>query len=190
MSRDRRSGLDGALVLIVGLALGATLLPGARALADDAPSPLLRQTRAESDAKSSGCLTCHVGIEPMHETGTVKLGCTDCHGGDAKPSPGSAARGSAEYQAAMAAAHVAPRYPDKWGAKNDSGEISSANPIRSYTLLNHESPEFIRFFNPGDLRIASETCGVNGCLRIRSRKSTAGRPSRRSAAPRTHAVGP
>src|SRR5437870_886973 len=103
MSRDGRSGLGGALVLIVGLALGAPLLPGARALADDAPkdapSPLLRQTRAEADGKSSGCLTCHIGIEPMHETGTVKLGCTDCHGGDAKPSPGSAARGSAEYQA-------------------------------------------------------------------------------------------
>ena len=31
---------------------------------------------------------------------------------------------------------------------------SSANPVRSYTLLNHESPEFVRFVNPGDLRVA------------------------------------
>jgi len=161
MSRDRRSGFakgrrDGARVAIVALVLGLTLVPGARTrAADDAPSPLLRQTRAEQDAKSAGCLTCHVGIEPMHETGTVKLGCVDCHGGDAKPAAGSAARGSAEYQAAMNAAHVAPKFPDKW--------TSSANPIRSYTLLNHESPEFIRFFNPGDLRVAPETCGVTGC---------------------------
>src|SRR5512143_1213267 len=104
MRRDRRSRLGAALVAS-SLVLGWTLLNGARTLAaEDAPSPLLRQTRAEADAKSSGCLTCHVGIEPMHETGTVKLGCTDCHGGDAKPTPGSAARGSAEYQAAMAAA--------------------------------------------------------------------------------------
>ena len=28
-------------------------------------------------------------------------------------------------------------------------------------MLNHESPEFIRFFNPGDLRVAATTCG--GC---------------------------
>ena len=31
--------------------------------------------------------------------------------------------------------------------------------MRSYTLLNHESPEFIRFVNPGDLRVAEFTCG-------------------------------
>src|SRR5262249_38956732 len=37
--------------------------------------------------------------------------------------------------------------------------ISSANPIRSYTLLNNESAEFIRFVNPGDLRVAEQSCG-------------------------------
>jgi hypothetical protein len=29
--------------------------------------------------------------------------------------------------------------------------------------LNRESPEFIRFMNPGDLRVANETCGNKGC---------------------------
>ena len=29
----------------------------------------------------------------------------------------------------------------------------------TYTLLLKESPEFVRFINPGDLRIAQETCG-------------------------------
>ena len=33
--------------------------------------------------------------------------------------------------------------------------------MRTYTLLNHESPEFIRFVNPGDLRVAHISCG--GC---------------------------
>ena len=28
--------------------------------------PLMRQTQAEADAKSAGCLSCHNGIEPMH----------------------------------------------------------------------------------------------------------------------------
>ena len=40
---------------------------------------------------------------------------------------------------------------------------SSANPVRSYTLLNHESPEFIRFVNPGDLRVAHLSCGTTSC---------------------------
>ena len=35
--------------------------------------------------------------------------------------------------------------------------------MRSYTLLNHESPEFIRFVNPGDFRIAHISCGTAGC---------------------------
>ena len=30
-------------------------------------------------------------------------------------------------------------------------------------MLNHESPEFIRFVNPGDLRIAHISCGTSGC---------------------------
>lgn len=70
----------------------------------------------------------------------VRLGCTDCHGGNASA-------------ATAAEAHVHPCFPDAWPP--------SGNPIRSYTLLNHESPEFIRFFNPGDLRVAPITCG--GC---------------------------
>src|SRR5262249_973070 len=52
-------------------------------------------------------------------------------------------------------AHVHPAHPDAW--------VSSANPVRSYTLLNHESPEFIRFVNPGDLRVAHISCGTAGC---------------------------
>ena len=47
-----------------------------------------------------------------------------------------------------------PRYPDSWHYP------SSANPERSYTLLNRESPEFIRFVNPSDYRVASEACGA------------------------------
>ena len=41
-----------------------------------------------------------------------------------------------------------------------AGRVSSANPERSYTLLLAESPEFVRFVNPGDLRVAQETCGT------------------------------
>ena len=48
-------------------------------------------------------------------------------------------------------------------AKNPGAWRNSANPIRSYTLLNHESPEYIRFVNPGDLRVNHLSCGTVNC---------------------------
>src|SRR5687767_1299016 len=96
--------------------------------------------------KSEGCESakCHVGIEPMHNSPAVRLGCTDCHGGNA---------GATD----KLAAHVAPRDPALWR--------STANPARSYTALNRERPEFVRFVNPGDLRVADQSCGSSTCHR-------------------------
>jgi len=105
------------------------------------PQPnLIDQSQAVADKKSRGCLDCHAGVEPMHASPNVVLGCTDCHGGNPTP-------GLTQHQA-----HVAPRNPVFWE--------SSANPNDSSVLLNHESREFIKFVNPGDLRVAQETCGL------------------------------
>lgn len=104
------------------------------------PANPIDQSRADADRKSAGCLHCHQGIEEMHASPNVVLGCTDCHGGN--PTPGLE----------MRKAHVAPRNPVFWE--------SSANPSDSSVLLNHESPEFIRFVNPADLRVASQACGL------------------------------
>lgn len=93
-------------------------------------------------AKSNGCVTCHGGTCDPHGKPTVRLGCTDCHGGNA---------GSLVKELA----HVAPRFPDAWP--------TAGNPVRSFALLNHESPEFTRFVNPGDLRVAHISCGTSGC---------------------------
>jgi hypothetical protein len=115
--------------------------------AQDSPSivgqELLRQTEADAFAKSQGCVQCHQGVGDMHSRRVdgkpvVRLGCADCHGGD--PCATTAEQ-----------AHVHPLFPEAWPP--------SGNPVRSYTLLNHESPEFVRFFNPGDLRVAAMTCG-------------------------------
>ena len=103
---------------------------------------LSRQTGAEAQAKSIGCIQCHAGSRDPHTKDTVKLGCTDCHGGN----PQATVK---EF------AHVQPRFPDVWK--------TSATPVRSYTVLNHESPDFVRFVNPGDLRIAHISCGTSGC---------------------------
>ena len=111
-----------------------------RATAQSLPPPnWIDQSQADADKKSRGCLECHAGSEPMHASPNVVLGCTDCHGGNPLP-------GLKQPQA-----HVAPRNPVFWE--------SSANPNDSTVLLNHESREFIKFVNPGDLRVADETCG-------------------------------
>ena len=102
---------------------------------------LIDQTRESAQRKSVGCLECHKGIDTlsMHTSLNVVLGCTDCHGGN--PTPGLTLR----------KAHVAPRHEVFWQ--------SSANPSDSSVLLNQESPEFIQFVNPGDLRVAEKACG-------------------------------
>jgi hypothetical protein len=103
---------------------------------------LSKQTPEDAHAKSWGCITCHKETHEPHMAETVQLGCTDCHGGNANTTM-------------KEIGHIHPKFPDAW--------CSSANPIRSYTLLNHEKPEFIRFVNPGDLRIAHLSCGTAGC---------------------------
>lgn len=103
---------------------------------------LLEQSKEMARAKSVGCMHCHQGSVDPHNKATVRLGCTDCHGGDATTTD--------KYLA-----HVWPRHPEAWQ--------TTANPVRSYTLLNHESPEFIRFVNPGDLRVARLSCGTTSC---------------------------
>ncbi len=124
-----------------------------------APESLMKQSQVQADQKDKGCLNCHEGIEPMHASLAVRLACVDCHGGNSQG--GISIRdkkGSAAYETIKNNAHVLPRYPEKWNGAN--GKYSAANPERSYTLLNRESYEFIRFINPGDLRVAQEICGT------------------------------
>src|SRR5262245_4603020 len=41
------------------------------------------QDAAAAAEKSKGCLSCHQGIEDDHANKVARLGCVDCHGGDA-----------------------------------------------------------------------------------------------------------
>lgn len=105
------------------------------------PTNKIDQPLSEAARKSAGCKDCHTTTDAhtMHASKAVVLGCTDCHGGNPK-------RGLAKEQA-----HVLPLHPEYW--------LKGANPINAHAALNHESPEFIQFFNPGDLRVADITCG-------------------------------
>ncbi len=113
------------------------------------------QTQEEADAKSAGCVSCHEPMDrkTMHRSPAVVLGCTDCHGGNAaalrKP---ELAIDSAEYDRIKDRAHVPAALPAEWHGP--------ANPVRSYTLLNRDAYQRVRFVNPGDLRVAREACGA------------------------------
>jgi hypothetical protein len=122
-----------------------------------APSAPASQTAAQVEEKNAGCLSCHTETDQpsMHNSKAVQLGCSDCHGGNSSvfgPATGEAS--SEEYGRAMESAHVLPRYPESWHYPH------SANPERTYTLLNKESREFVRFVNPGDFRVAELACGA------------------------------
>ena len=106
------------------------------------PRNRIDQSDADVHRKSAGCVQCHTSTDAhtMHASPNVVLGCTDCH-------TGNPARGLTKEQA-----HPKPLNPDYWQ--------TSANPPQATTLLNHESPEWIQFVNPGDLRVAEKTCGL------------------------------
>ena len=128
----------GRKLFSLALLLWAACAANAQIPHTDGSEDLMSQTADDALQKSWGCINCHQGVHDMHAKPTVKLGCTDCHGGNASCMD-------------QASAHVQPRFPNVWR--------TSGNPVRSYTLLNHESPEFVRFVNPGDLRVAHISCG-------------------------------
>ena len=151
------------LLVLSALALPVAMLhasggeqPVARVYIPSPPAPM-SQTAVQVAAKSDGCYSCHTKTdEPsMHATPAVMLGCVDCHGGNAAVR-GDPSRGfdDPDYVAARERAHVLPRFPAAWHYP------SSANPQRSYALLNREAPEFGRFVNPSDYRVAREACGA------------------------------
>ncbi len=121
---------------------------------------LLTQSRGRAAELDRNCMECHKGHRDPHRTHEFGLAgadgppaasaetqygygyyiaCVDCHGG--------APEGETKEQAHPRNV----KYPALWA--------SSANPERSYTLLLAEEWEWIRFVNPGDLRVANTTCG-------------------------------
>jgi hypothetical protein len=151
-------------------ALAALLLaaPVALRAAGDEEKPVVRsyhmapaapagETESDAHAKSVGCESCHSASDApsMHKSSAVVLGCVDCHGGDATvTATAGLAKASPQYAELRDKAHVLPRYPKAWHFP------SSAKPQQSYTLLNREAPEFVRFVNPSDYRVARESCGA------------------------------
>ena len=115
------------------------------------------QTRQQVAKKSDGCISCHQQTDSnsMHTSPAVKLGCVDCHGGDASVFAAQDLQAeNPAYAVKRDQAHVLPKFPEQWNFPD------SANPKRSYTLLNRENPNYIRFVNPSDYRVSKESCGA------------------------------
>src|ERR1700682_3996284 len=86
--------------------------PSLRAADEKAGPNLMGQTQEEADRKSAGCISCHTQTDQatMHATGTLRLGCTDCHGGNADVRIASGvASASPEYEQVKGKAHPQPR---------------------------------------------------------------------------------
>lgn len=97
-----------------------------------AAAPPLPQTAPQPIAgpDDSSCRACHAGIEEMHPW--QPLGCVLCHGGNgSKPT--------------QQEAHVRPQL----GWPQDERVVA-----RGF------DPDFVRFRDPGDLRVVGETCGA------------------------------
>ena len=142
-------------IILVGVFMAATA--SANPIPPSAPPSPRTQPEAQAQQKSAGCQSCHTATDrkTMHANPGVVLGCTDCHGGNAAIKLAAGIKPDAPaYRETLDRAHVQPLNPQAWNYP------SSANPKQSYALLNRESPEFIRFMNPGDYRIAREACGA------------------------------
>jgi hypothetical protein len=95
-----------------------------------------------------GCVDCHAGIEPIHPIEAIPAGkCVTCHGGDAEA-------------ITQEGAHV-PIPDDYWTIRGDGlpgapeGYIKDMAPDQ----LDRLNPDYLRFINPGDIRVAASTCG-------------------------------
>ena len=100
--------------------------------------------------KVEGCVSCHGLIEPMHKYGTTETLDKLKDGKDAVGLSCTACHGGNPVATVKNEAHVQPRYSRK-------------------TLWNRESWEYVRFVNPGDLRVAATTCGSSSCHEVESR---------------------
>lgn len=155
MSSGARAILLAALVFLTAASIALRAALASSVVVQAAQAAPVPQAVDAPDARSAGCLTCHTKVDEasMHPGGTVKIGCADCHGGNPEVSlAGGASAGSAAYDQAKAQAHP--------NARVAAFARTSANPERAYTEWLRESQEYIRFINPGDLRVADRTCGA------------------------------
>lgn len=130
----------------------------------------LQETRAPI---GGSCLACHDGISDVHPF--FALACVDCHGGNDQVA--MPARVNVRDQDLIRVSHVLPKNPELWwpngvddnedGEVDEVGEYFDGRLVREGSLAaqaQHDSEpnrdvNYLRFLNPGDLRVADVGCG-------------------------------
>jgi hypothetical protein len=97
------------------------------------------------------CLSCHDGAEPIHAEGIEPTACVLCHGGDPDALD-------------IETAHVQPP-ADHAAIRGDGLPVAPDGYIKDFApdQLDQLPLDYVRFVNPGDLRVADLTCGAAGC---------------------------
>ncbi|MBM4280390.1 MAG: cytochrome c3 family protein [Deltaproteobacteria bacterium] len=121
------------------------------------------------------CLACHDGISDVHPY--FALACVDCHGGnDRVPLPAVV---NVRDKELLRQSHVLPKNPELWwpngvdddrdGQVDEQGEFFDGRLIEEGAIAaraQHDSEpnqdlDYLRFLNPGDLRVAGVGCGAS-----------------------------
>ncbi|MCP4810148.1 MAG: hypothetical protein GY913_24535 [Proteobacteria bacterium] len=97
------------------------------------------------NGEGDACISCHEGIEQVHPEFAPNE-CTDCHGGD-------------EEALELEDAHVP--VPANWAELRGDLPTAPDGFIKDFPpdLLDQLDPDYLKFINPGDIRVAGETCG-------------------------------
>ncbi len=104
--------------------------------------------KTPSSHSGDRCVDCHVGIEPIHDVEIIGAAdCTSCHGGD----------GTATTEED---AHV-PVPDNYWEVRGDGLPDAPEGFIKDMApdQLDQLDLAYVQFINPGDIRVARETCG-------------------------------
>jgi len=134
----------------------------------DAPNEDLTNYESISvETLNTNCIACHtdydtggsIGDPATMHASAGSMACVDCHGGNwqvAVPA-GITKDAGASFESLKNASHVLPN-PKTASLWMMGSRLSSANPEIPGALTLSESPDYIRFINPGDLLSARMAC--------------------------------
>jgi hypothetical protein len=121
------------------------------------------------------CLGCHEGISDVHPY--FALACVDCHGGNDRVALPAVV--NLRDQELLRVSHVLPKTPELWwpngidddkdGLVDEQGEFFDGRLVEEGAIAaraQHDSEpnqdlDYLRFLNPGDLRVAGVGCGAS-----------------------------
>ena len=157
---------------------GVAVLSGVIAMI--AVSGCSEEIKVQQQAIGGSCLACHDGITDVHPF--FALACVDCHGGNDQVA--LPAQVNIRDQELLKLSHVLPIDPSMWWPNgiddDDDGEVDEqgeffdgraltesdtpfadkrqANKSQMDSEMNRDL-NYLRFLNPGDLRVADASCG-------------------------------